>query len=171
MTSKERMKLSCIHSRRFLSSGSIAENRRAHYDYSIKSVIEAGLILTGSEVKSLRLGLCTITECYAGPKGDELYLFNVYIPEYQGTTHQRFGHETRRPRKLLLHRREIEKLRGGITRSGMSLIPLCIYFSPRGNIKIRLGLARGKRLSDKRESEKKRDWQREKSRLMRGEKI
>ena len=150
-----------------ISHGTVTENRRARYDYMVEDTIEAGLMLLGSEVKSLRLGRCTITECYAGPRGDELYLFNAYIPEYQGGASRHFSHEPRRPRKLLLRRREIERLRGAVARGGMTLVPLTVYFNARGIAKIRLGIARGKKLTDKRETEKKRDWQREKARLMR----
>lgn len=150
-----------------ISHGVVTENRRARHNYAIEDTIEAGLILVGSEVKSLRLGHCTITECYAGPQEDELYLFNAYIPAYQGGASHHFSHETRRPRKLLLRRREIERLRGSVARGGMTLVPLSIYFTSRGLAKVRLGLAHGLKLIDKREIEKKRDWQREKARLMR----
>ncbi|KAF0139577.1 MAG: SsrA-binding protein [Rhodospirillaceae bacterium] len=150
-----------------ISHGTVTENRRARHEYTVEDTIEAGLVLAGSEVKSLRLGRCTITECYAGPKGDELYLFNAYIPEYQGGASRHFSHEARQPRKLLLRRREIERLRGAVARGGMTLVPLAVYFNARGLAKVRLGLARGRKLVDKREVEKKRDWQREKARLLR----
>lgn len=157
--------------RSLLSYGTVAENRRARYEYLVEDTIEAGLVLAGSEVKSLRSGRCTITECYAGPKEDEFYLFNAHIPEYQGATNRYCSHEARRPRKLLLRRHEIKRLRGEVARNGMTLVPLSVYFNRRGIAKIRLGLARGKKLVDKREVEKKRDWQREKARLMRNKGI
>lgn len=152
-----------------ISHGAVTENRRAYHDYAVEDAIEAGLVLVGSEVKSLRLGRCTITECYAGPgpQGDELYLFNAYIPEYQAGASRHFSHEARRPRKLLLRWREIERLQGAVARKGMTLVPLAVYFNKRGLAKVRLGLARGRKLVDKREVEKKRDWQRERARLMR----
>ncbi|VBB68663.1 tmRNA-binding protein SmpB [invertebrate metagenome] len=152
---------------KFISHGTVSENRRARYEYSIESAIDAGLVLVGSEVKSLRLGRCTITECYAGLQKNEFYLFNAYIPEYQGGANLHFGHEARRPRKLLLHRREIRRLYGVIARSGMTLVPLVVYFNNRGLAKVRLGLARGRKLMDKRDLKKKRDWQREKARVLR----
>ncbi|MBF0130741.1 MAG: SsrA-binding protein SmpB [Alphaproteobacteria bacterium] len=143
----------------------MAQNRKARHDYFIEDTIEAGLILLGSEVKSLRHGRATIGECYAGPKGDDLYLFNAYIPEYQGGSF--FTHETRRPRKLLLRSREIARLKMAVAREGMTLVPLSLYFNDRGIAKVRLGLAKGKKNYDKRESDKARDWQREKARVMR----
>lgn len=143
-----------------------AQNRKARHEYFIDDTIEAGIMLLGTEVKSLRLGRATITEAYAGPMGDELYLFNAYIPEYQaGNRH--LTHETRRPRKLLLHKREMRKLMGAVTREGMTVVPLAIVFNNRGIAKVQLGLARGKKKHDKRDSEKTRDWQRDKSRIMR----
>ncbi|MEO5374542.1 MAG: SsrA-binding protein SmpB [Alphaproteobacteria bacterium] len=148
-----------------ISHGTVAENRKARHDYFIEETIEAGIMLVGSEVKSLRHGRANITECYAGPKEGELYLFNAYIPEYQGGTF--FTHETKRPRKLLLKWREIARLQAAVGREGMTLVPLAIYFNDRGIAKVKLGLAKGKKNYDKRETEKKRDWQRQKSRLMR----
>ncbi len=143
----------------------VAQNRRAFHDYFIDERFEAGLMLTGTEVKSLREGRATISEAYAGEMGGELYLFNAHIPEFHGGN--RFNHETRRPRRLLLHKREIDKLIGATQREGFTVIPLKIYFNDRGRAKVELGLGRGKKLHDKREAEKARDWNREKARLMR----
>jgi SsrA-binding protein len=142
-----------------------AENRRARFDYSIEDTFEAGIALAGSEIKSLRAGKATIGESYAGEKNGELYLVNAYIPEYL-QAHQ-FNHETKRPRKLLLHRRQINKLIGAVQREGMTLVPLKIYFNDRGRAKVELALAKGKNAADKRETAKKRDWDREKARVMR----
>jgi SsrA-binding protein len=143
----------------------VAQNRRAHHDYFIDDRVEAGLILSGTEVKSLREGRATINEAYAGEIGGELYLFNAYIPEFHGGN--RFNHETRRPRKLLLRKREVDRLSGAIRREGMTLVPLQLYFTPRGWAKVELGLARGRKAHDKRALIKERDWQREKQRIMR----
>jgi SsrA-binding protein len=143
----------------------VAQNRRAFHDYFIDERVEAGLILTGTEVKSLREGRAAIAEAYAGEMGGEIYLFNAYIPEFHGGN--RFNHETKRPRKLLLRRREVEQLSGAVRREGMTLIPLQLYFTPRGWAKVELGLARGKKAHDKRATLKERDWQREKQRIMR----
>jgi SsrA-binding protein len=143
----------------------VAQNRRARHDYFIEDTIEAGIVLLGSEVKSLREGKASIGESFAADKGGELFLVNAYIPEYSGAN--RFNHEPKRARKLLIHRREMHKLTGAITREGMTLVPLDIHFTPRGIAKVSLGLAKGKRKSDKRESIKERDWQRDKARLMR----
>ena len=143
----------------------IAENRRARFDYEIRDTFEAGLALEGSEVKALRLGKANIAESYAGPSGDELFLFNAYIPEYFPAN--RFNHETRRPRRLLLHRREINRLLGAVQKDGMTLIPLRLYFNDRGRAKLEMALGRGKKNYDKRETEKRRDWERDKARLMR----
>lgn len=142
-----------------------AENRRARHDYSILDTIEAGVVLAGTEVKSLRAGRANLAEAYAGQQQGELYLFNAYIPEYQVKT--AFTHETRRARKLLVHRKEMRKLLGAVTREGMTLVPLAIFFNDRGIAKVRLGLAKGRKLHDKRAAEKERDWQREKARLIR----
>lgn len=122
-------------------------------------------MLAGTEVKSLRQGRANITEAFAGPKAGELFLYNAYIPEYQSRS--AFEHETRRPRKLLLHRRELRKLLGSVGREGVTLVPLAIYFNDRGIAKVELALAKGKRKADKRASEKERDWKREKARLLR----
>jgi SsrA-binding protein len=142
-----------------------AENRKARHNYFIEDVIEAGLQLTGTEVKSLRRGKATIGEAYAHPKGGEMFLVNSYIPEY--TEGNRFNHEPRRVRKLLLHKRQIAKLSAAVEREGMTVVPLKIIFNAKGRAKVELGLAKGKKLHDKRDTEKKRDWQREKGRLMR----
>jgi SsrA-binding protein len=143
----------------------IADNRRARYNYAIGEVFEAGIMLTGTEVKSLRLGKATIAESYADTRGGELWLVNANIPEYQQAS--RFNHAPKRPRKLLLHRRQIEKLAGGVERDGMTIVPLKMYFNEKGRAKVEVALARGKKLHDKRETEKKRSWEREKGRLMR----
>ncbi len=143
----------------------IAENRRARFDYEILDKFEAGLSLMGTEVKSLREGRATISESYAGPSGSELFLFNAYIPEYEAAN--RFNHETRRPRRLLLHRRQINRLIGAVQREGMTLVPLRLYFNDRGRAKLELALARGKKTHDKRETEKRRSWERDKARIMR----
>ena len=143
----------------------VAHNRRARFNYEIGETFEAGIALTGSEVKSLRLGRATIAESYADTRGGEVWLVNANIPEYVQAG--RFNHAPKRPRKLLLHRREIDKLAGGVERDGMTIVPLRMYFNERGRAKIELALARGKKLHDKRETEKKRTWEREKGRLMR----
>lgn len=143
----------------------VAQNRRAFHDYAIEERVEAGVCLFGSEVKSLREGRSTIGEAHAGEMGGELWLFNAYIPEYGGAN--QFNHEVRRPRKLLLRRREINKLLGAIQRKGMTIVPLNLYFNERGWAKIELGVAKGKSEYDKRHAIKERDWQRDKLRLMR----
>lgn len=149
-----------------ISSGNVvAQNRRARHDYLIEETFEAGIALVGTEVKSLRQGHASINEAYAGNKDGELVLFNAHIPEYQATKH--FGHEPRRVRKLLMHRREIRKLIGAVRRGGMTLVPLSIYFNKRGVAKVALALGRGKRSVDKRETVKERDWKRQKARLIR----
>jgi SsrA-binding protein len=142
-----------------------ADNRKARHNYFIEDVVEAGLQLTGTEVKSLRGGKATIGESYAQPKDGEIFLINAYIPEY--TEGNRFNHEPRRVRKLLLHKRQIAKLSQAVDREGMTLIPLKVIFNAKGRAKVELGLAKGKKLHDKRDTEKKRDWAREKGRLMR----
>ena len=143
----------------------IADNRKARYAYAIEDTLEAGIMLMGSEVKSLRTGKTTIGESYAHAKDGELWLVNSYIPEY--TKASRFNHEPKRTRKLLVHKREAAKLAAAIQREGMTLIPLKMYFNAKGRAKIELGIAKGKKLHDKRETEKQRDWQRDKARLMR----
>ena len=143
----------------------VAENRKARFNYAIEDTIETGIALTGTEVKSIRSGKSTIAESYADSKDGELWLINANIPEYlQGN---RFNHEPKRPRKLLLHRKQINKLMGAVDREGMTLIPLKMYFNEHGKVKLQLALAKGKKLHDKRDTEKKRDWAREKGRLLR----
>lgn len=143
----------------------VADNRKARFNYFIDETIEAGIELTGTEVKSLRSGKATIGESYAQSKDGEIFLINAYIPEY--TEGNRFNHEPRRIRKLLLRKHQIEKFAKAIERQGMTLVPLKAYFNARGRAKLELGLAKGKKIHDKRETEKERDWQREKGRLMR----
>ena len=143
----------------------IADNRKARYAYAIGDTLEAGIMLTGSEVKSLRSGKTTIGESYAQAKDGELWLVNCYIPEY--TKASRFNHEPKRTRKLLVHKREVAKLSAAIQREGMTLVPLKMYFNAKGKAKVELGIAKGKKLHDKRETEKKRDWARDKARLLR----
>lgn len=143
----------------------VAENRKARFNYEILDTVEAGIQLQGTEVKSLREGRTNIAEAYAGESGGEMWLYNVHIPEYQQAS--RFNHEPRRPRKLLLHRREVAKFAGAVAQEGLTIVPLRMYFTRRGIAKVLLGLARGKKTHDKRESERKRDWQRDKARLLR----
>ena len=143
----------------------IAENRRARYDYFIEESVEAGLILTGTEVKSLRLGRANIAESYASAEGGGLVLINSYIPEYAPAS--RFNHEPRRARRLLLHGRQIGKLAQAIQREGRTLIPMRLYWDPKGRAKLELAVAKGKKAHDKREATADRDWQRDKARLMR----
>jgi SsrA-binding protein len=143
----------------------VADNRKARFNYEIGDVFEAGLALTGTEVKSLRQGKANIAESYAAAREGELWLYNSNIPEYQQAS--RFNHPPKRPRKLLLHRREIHKLIGAVEREGMTLVPLKLYFNEKGRAKIEMAIARGKKLHDKRETEKKRSWERERGRLMR----
>ncbi len=143
----------------------VAENRKARFNYEIGEVIEAGIVLTGSEVKSLRKGKATIAESYADARDGEIWLINSNIPEY--TQAHRFNHLPKRPRKLLLHQRQIEKLAGAVDRDGMTIVPLKVYFNDRGRAKIEIAIAKGKKLHDKRETDKKRSWERERGRLMR----
>lgn len=143
----------------------VAENRKARYNYAVEDTLEAGLLLTGSEVKSLRDGGANIAESYASPEKGEMWLINSAIQPYKQAKH--FNHEERRPRKLLLKRREIEKLAQARDRQGMTIVPLKLYFNDRGIAKLLLGVAKGKNVSDKRQTEKKRDWGREKARLLR----
>ena len=142
-----------------------ADNRRARYNYEIGETFEAGLMLAGTEVKALRTGKATIAESYASvERSGEVFLINATIPEYlQGN---RFNHEPKRPRKLLLNHKEIVKIAQGVEREGMTIVPLKIYFNERGRAKVEIALARGKKLHDKRETEKQRDWNREKGRLL-----
>jgi SsrA-binding protein len=148
-----------------ISHGMAAQNRKARFDYTIKETVEAGIVLIGPEVKSLRLGRATITEAWAGERDGELYLFNSYIPEYQGGVLSRF--EPRAQRKLLLHKKEIDKLLGAIQRGGMSVVPLDIHFNEQGRAKVTLGLGQGRNKADKRHAIADRDWARDKARLMR----
>jgi SsrA-binding protein len=143
----------------------VAENRKARFNYEIVDTYEAGLVLTGTEVKSLREGKANIAESYASDEANEIWLINSYVPEYLQAN--RFNHETRRRRKLLLSAREINRLRVAINREGMTLVPLKIYFNDKGRAKMELALAKGKKLHDKRETEKERDWNRQKGRLLR----
>ncbi len=143
----------------------VAQNRKARFTYFIEDVMEAGIILTGTEVKSLRTGQASINESYAGVTGSEIFLINAHIPEYT-KSNAKWQHEVRRPRKLLLHKNQLEKLIGAVQRKGTTLIPLSIYFNDRGMAKVQLGIATGKKQHDKRATEKDRDWQREKGRVM-----
>ena len=143
----------------------VAENRRARFDYFVEERLEAGIALTGTEVKSLRFGEGSIAESYAAVEGDEVWLINSHIPEYSHGN--RLNHAPRRPRKLLLKGREIAKLHGAVTRQGLTLVPLSIYFNSRGRAKIELAIARGKKMHDKRDTQKERDWKREQQRLLR----
>ncbi len=143
----------------------VADNRRARFNYEIGESIEAGIALTGSEVKSLRQGRATIAESYADARGGEIWLVNANIPEYLQAG--RFNHPPKRPRKLLLHARQINRLVGAVEREGMTIVPLKLYFNEKGRAKVEIALGRGKKLHDKRETEKKRSWQRERGRLLR----
>ena len=142
----------------------IAENRRARFDYFLEQTFEAGLALTGSEVKSLRNGRANIAESYAAVEGDQIMLVNADIPPYAQAN--RFNHEPRRPRKLLLHRKEIERLIGAVQRDGRTLVPTKLYWNDKGMAKLEIALAKGKKAHDKREAAAERDWQRDKARLM-----
>ena len=144
----------------------VAENRKARFNYEIGDSYEAGIALTGSEVKSLRSGKATIAESYADAKGGDIWLINANIPEYLQAGPFN-NHAPKRPRRLLLHRREIDRLTGAVDREGMTIVPLKLYFNDKGRAKIEIALAKGKKLHDKRETLKKRSWEREKSRLLR----
>ncbi|MEO6340484.1 MAG: SsrA-binding protein SmpB [Caulobacteraceae bacterium] len=143
----------------------IAENRRARFDYFLEDNLEAGMVLTGSEVKSLRLGRANIAESYASAEGREIVLINAYIPEYGPAN--RFNHEPRRPRKLLLHRRQIDRLLASVQREGRTIIPTRLYWDEKGRAKLELAVGKGKKLHDKRATEADRDWKRDQGRLMR----
>jgi SsrA-binding protein len=143
----------------------VAENRKARFEYFIEDVYEAGIALQGTEVKALRFGEGSIAESYAEIRGEQAWLVNANIPEFSHGN--RFNHEPKRPRKLLLHLRQIEKLHGAVAREGMTLVPLSIYFNSRGRAKVELALAKGKKTHDKRESIKERDWKREQGRILR----
>jgi SsrA-binding protein len=143
----------------------VAENRKARFNYAIEDTVEAGIVLTGTEVKSIRNGKATIAESYADAREGEIWLLNANIPEYLQAN--RFNHLPKRPRKLLLHKRQANKLIGAVEREGMTLIPLKLYFNERGRAKVELALAKGKKLHDKRETERNRSWDRERGRLLR----
>jgi SsrA-binding protein len=143
----------------------VAENRRARFDYFIEQVFEAGIALTGTEVKSLRFGEGSIAESYAEVKDEQVWLINSNVPEFSHGN--RFNHEAKRPRKLLLHQREINKMHGAVNRQGMTLVPLSVYFNGKGRAKVELALARGKKDPDKRATIKEREWKREQGRVMR----
>lgn len=145
----------------------IADNRKARFNYEIEEVFEAGIELKGTEVKSLRQGKSNVAESYAAEYDGEMWIYNLYIPEY--TQGNRFNHEPRRPRKLLLHKRQINKLAGAVQKEGKTVVPLKVYFNEQGRAKLEVALARGKKVHDKRETEKKRDWNREKQRLLKNQ--
>jgi SsrA-binding protein len=143
----------------------VAENRRARFEYFIEDTYEAGIALTGTEVKSLRFGEGSIAEAYAEVRDEQAWLVNANIPEFSHGN--RFNHEPKRPRKLLLHEREINKLHGAVAREGMTLVPLTVYFNSKGRAKVELALAKGKKAHDKRDTIRERDWKREQGRLLR----
>ena len=151
--------------KQFDKQKSVAENRRARFDYHIEDTFEAGIALTGTEVKSLRFGEGSIAESYAEIRDGECWLVNSNIPEFSHGN--RYNHEPKRPRKLLLHQREIERLQGAVERKGMTLVPLSIYFNSKGRAKVELALAKGKQVADKRQTIKDRDWKRQQARIMR----
>ena len=144
----------------------IAENRKARFNFAIGETMEAGIALAGTEVKSLRQSKANIAESYVSPEAGAVWLINAYIPEYRQAG-RFFNHDTRRRRKLLLHKRQIEKLFGAVNREGMTIVPLRLYFNEKGRAKVEIALAQGKNARDNRETDKKRDWEREKGRLMR----
>ena len=148
-----------------LNGRTVAENRKARFNFELGDALEAGIMLTGTEVKSLRNGKANIAESYASAENGGLFLINAHIPEYLQAN--RFNQNERRPRKLLVHRRELNRLIGATQREGMTIVPLKLYFNDRGFAKLSLALGKGKKIHDKRETEKKRDWQRDKARLMR----
>lgn len=143
----------------------VAENRRARFDYHLEETFETGIALTGTEVKSLRFGEGSIAKSYAEVKNGEVWLVNSNVPEFSHGN--RFNHEPKRPRKLLLHRREVDRMQGAVERKGMTLVPLSIYFNSRGRAKVELALAKGKNVADKRATIKERDWKRDQARIMR----
>lgn len=145
-------------------TGPVAENRRARYDYEITDTLEAGIVLTGTEVKSLRQGKAQITESYASPERGELWLINAFIPEYLQAN--RFNHEEKRPRKLLVKKKDLARLSQDVERAGNTIVPLKLYFNEQGRAKLLIGVGKGKKSYDKRETEKNRDWNREKARLL-----
>jgi SsrA-binding protein len=145
-------------------TGPIAENRRARYDYEITDTLEAGIVLTGTEVKSLRIGKAQITEAYASPERGELWLINSHIPEYLQAN--RFNHEEKRPRKLLVKKKDLARLSQDVERAGNTIVPLKLYFNEQGRAKLLIGVGKGKKSFDKRETERNRDWNRDRSRIM-----
>lgn len=147
------------------TSKTVAENKRARFEYAIEDKFEAGIMLAGTEVKSLRHGQCSLNEAHVGPKGNEIYLYNANIPEYSQASGV-LQHEPQRARKLLLRKRELDKLLGAVKREGYTIVPLKIYFNGRGLAKVEIALAKGKKLHDKRETQKARDWGRQKQRLL-----
>jgi SsrA-binding protein len=147
-----------------ISHGIAAQNRKARFNYTIKSTVESGIVLTGAEVKSLRMGRATLSEAFAAERNGEMFLMNMYIPEYQGGVLSRF--DTKGPRKLLLKQKEIKSLIGAIAREGATVVPLDVHFNPRGLAKVTLGLAEGRKQHDKRAAIAKRDWDRDKARLL-----
>ncbi len=148
-----------------ISHGGVAQNRKARRDYAIEDDLEAGIMLTGSEVKSLRHGRCTLTEAFAQVENGELFLINCHIPAYEGASH--FQHDEKRKRKLLVKRKELDRLMAAIGRKGMTVVPLSLFFNARGLAKVQLGLAKGKTHLDRRDDIKKREWEREQARVMR----
>ncbi len=147
-----------------ISTGPVAENRRARYDYEIFDTLEAGIVLTGTEVKSLRQGKAQITEAYASPERGELWLINAHIPEYLQAN--RFNHEEKRPRKLLVSGKQLARLSQDVERAGNTIVPMKLYFNEQGRAKLLIGVGKGKKSFDKRETERNRDWGREKARLL-----
>lgn len=161
MTKKPKSKSGLIS-----TNQTVTDNRRARFDYAVEDKFEAGLVLVGTEVKSLRHGQAMIAESHVALKGAELHLLNAHIPEYQQAS-EHLQHEPRRPRKLLLKKKEHNKLMGAVNREGYTIIPLRLYFDAKGLAKLEIALAKGKKLHDKRESEKTRDWNRDKQRILR----
>ncbi|MEM9469237.1 MAG: SsrA-binding protein SmpB [Pseudomonadota bacterium] len=147
----------------------VGDNRRANFEYELHDRFEAGITLTGTEVKSLRRGNCSLAESYVGPKNGEIYIYNLHIPEYQQAS-KHLQHDPTRIRKLLLNKREINKLMGAVQKEGMTITATKLYFNDKGMVKLEIALAKGKKVHDKRETEKKRDWQRNKARIMRDHK-
>jgi SsrA-binding protein len=147
------------------SGNTVANNRKAFFNYSIEEEFEAGMVLLGTEVKSLRAGRVNLADAYAAPKGEEMWIYNLSIAPYEGGN--RFNHEERRARKLLLHKKQIRKLIGRLRTKGVTLVPLAMYFNDRGKAKLKLGLGTGKKEYEKRDSIKARDWQKDKGRIMR----
>lgn len=148
------------------TSVTVSDNRRARFDYHLEDKIEAGIVLTGTEVKSLRHGQCSLNESHVGPMHGELYLFGAHIPEYQQAG-KHLNHEPRRPRKLLVSKKERDRLAGAVTREGYTIVPVSLYFNAKGLAKVQIALAKGKKEHDKRDTEKAREWGRQKSRILR----